>query len=210
MNWLADHWLDLLGWGGSALLVTSLLQTRVLRFRFLNLIACSVLVAFNALLGIWPMVAMNVVLFSINLWFIVRLLHDRHDEAAFDVLEVKPDDTYLLHVLRLNADEIARFQPDFEPSMLETTPGLTVYLVQKGAETVGVVVIRAEEQTAQVLLDYVTPRFRDFSPGEFVWRRSGLLLSKGLTRVVSPPQMVDAYYPRLGFHREGASYVLDL
>jgi len=210
VNWLADHWLDLLGWGGSALLVTSLLQTRVLRFRFLNLIACSVLVAFNGLLGIWPMVAMNVVLFSINLWFITRLLQDRHDEAAFDVLEVKPDDTYLLHVLRLNADEIARFQPDFDPNALVTTPGLTVYLVQKGAETVGVVVIRVEEQTAHVLLDYVTPRFRDFSPGEFVWRRSGLLRNKGLTRVVSPRHMVDAYYPRLGFHREGASYVLDL
>jgi hypothetical protein len=210
VNWLADHWLDLLGWGGSALLVTSLLQTRVLRFRFLNLIACSVLVTFNALLGIWPMVAMNVVLFSINLWFITRLLHDRHDEAAFDVLEVKPDDTYLHHVLRLNAEGIKKFQPDFDPGTLIGTPGPTVYLVQKGAETVGVVVIRAEGQTAQILLDYVTPRFRDFSPGEFVWRRSGLLSAKGVQRVVTPPNMVDAYYPRLGFHREGPSYVLDL
>lgn len=210
MNWLADHWLDLLGWGGSALLVTSLLQTRVLRFRFLNLIACSVLVTFNAFLGIWPMVAMNVVLFSINLWFITRLLHDRHDEAAFDVLEVKPDDTYLWHVLRLNADEIAKFQPDFHSGALDATPELIVYLVQKGAETVGVVVIRAEGDTAHVLLDFVTPRFRDFSPGEFVWRRSGLLGAKGLRRVVTPPNMVDAYYPRLGFHREGLSYVLDL
>ena len=210
MNWLADHWLDLLGWGGSALLVTSLLQTRVLRFRFLNLIACSVLVTFNALLSIWPMVAMNVVLFSINLWFIVRLLHDRHDEAAFEVLEMKPDDTYLHYVLGMNAADIASFQPDFDPHAIGTTPGGTAYLVQKGAETVGVVVFRAEGETAHVLLDYVTPRFRDFSPGEFVWRRSGLLRTKGLTRVVSPPDMVDAYYHSLGFHREGASYVLDL
>jgi hypothetical protein len=150
------------------------------------------------------------VLFSINLWFIVRLLQDRHDEAAFDVLEVKPDDTYLQHVLRLNAEGIASFQPNFDPSAIGATPGSTVYLVQKGAETVGVVVFRTEGDTAYVLLDYVTPRFRDFSPGEFVWRRSGLLRTKGLTRVVTPPHMVDAYYSRLGFHPEGASYVLDL
>ena len=51
MTWLADHWLDILGWGGSALLVYSLLQSRVLRFRVLNLTACVVLVVFNGLLG---------------------------------------------------------------------------------------------------------------------------------------------------------------
>jgi hypothetical protein len=210
VNWLTDHWLDLLGWGGSALLVTSLLQTRVLRFRFLNLVACSILVTFNALLAIWPMVAMNIVLFLINLWFIVKLLRDRHDEAAFEVLEMKPDDTYLRYVLRMNAADIASFQPDFDPTTIGTTPGSTAYLVQKGAETVGVVVLEMEGDTAYVRLDYVTPRYRDFSPGEFVWRSSGLLVAKGLHRVVTPPKMVDAYYGDLGFHREGGSYVLDL
>ena len=48
-----------------------------------------------------------------------------------------------------------------------------------------------------VLLDYVTPRYRDFSPGEFVWRRSGLLRERGIQRVVTPPGMVGAYYDRL-------------
>ena len=63
-------WLDALGWAGSALLIFSLMQARVLRFRVLNLVACVILVVFNALLEIWPMVAMNVVLSAINLWFI--------------------------------------------------------------------------------------------------------------------------------------------
>jgi len=56
----------------------------------------------------------------------------------------------------------------------------------------------------------VTPRFRDFSPGEFVWRQSELLRQLGVDRVVTPPNMVDAYYGRLGFRREGASYVLEV
>jgi hypothetical protein len=42
-------------------------------------------------------------------------------------------------------------------------------------------------------------RFRDFSPGEFVWRRSHLLSDRGFSRVLSPPRMVDPYYARLGF-----------
>lgn len=106
------NWLDALGWAGSALLVYSLLQARVLRFRVLNFLACVVLVVFNGLLGIWPMVAMNVVLCAINLWFIRRLLRERHDETAFKVLEVGPDDEYLRHVLRVHGEDILRFQPD--------------------------------------------------------------------------------------------------
>ena len=59
-------WLDVLGWTGSALLIFSLLQARVLRFRILNLIASSVLAVFNGFLHIWPMLAMNVVLAPIH------------------------------------------------------------------------------------------------------------------------------------------------
>ncbi len=207
MTWLADHWLDLLGWGGSVLLVYSLLQASVLRLRVLNAVACVILIVFNALLAVWPMVAMNVVLVAINLWFIVGMLRDRHDETAFEVLEVGPADEYLRHVLRVHGEDILRFNPDFVHDPAEAHDA---FLVQKGDETVGVVLLREEGDTAHVLLDYVTPRYRDFSPGEFVWRRSGLLADRGVRRVVTPPAMVGAYYDRLGFRREGESWVLDV
>ena len=204
------NWLDVLGWGGSALLVFSLMQARVLRFRFLNLVACLILIVFNAFLGIWPMVAMNVVLSAINIWFLVKLLRDRHDETAFDVLEVRPDDAYLSYVLRRNAADIARFQPDFDAATVSTLADVTAYLVQKGDETVGVVVIEPEGVTARVRLDYVSAKYRDHSPGEFVWRRSGLLREHGFTRVQTSSQMVGAYYDKVGFRRDGGAYVLDL
>jgi hypothetical protein len=202
-------WLDVLGWVGSALLILSLMQARVLRFRLLNLVACVVLVIFNGLLAIWPMVAMNVALAGINLWFIRTLVSERHSDVAFEVLEVGPLDEYLRHTLRVHAADIERFQPGFVWSPL--TPGHTAYLVQRGDETVGVVLVRdAGGGVAQVELDYVTPRFRDFSPGEFVYRRSGLFRDRGFRKVVTPPGMVAPYYGRLGLRREGESYVLDL
>ena len=201
-------WVQALGWAGSALLVFSLLQARVLRFRVLNLIACGILVAFNAILHIWPMVAMNVVLSAINLWFIRKLVAERSDETAYEVLEVGADDTYLRHFLRVHASDIARHFPNFE----EAADGdRTAYLVQRGNETVGVVVVRdAGSGVAQVELDYVTPRFRDFSPGEFVYRRSGLFTQRGFRRIVTPPGMVNPYYERLGFTRAGESWTTEL
>jgi len=198
-----------MGWTGSALLVFSVMQARVLRFRALNLIACVVLTVFNAILGIWPMVAMNVALAAINVWFLVHLLADRHDDKAFEVLEVSPTDEYLRHVLRVHGGDILRFQPDFVWD--GAVPGHRAYLVLRGDETVGVVLLcDLGGGTAQVVLDYVTPRFRDFSPGEFVWRRSQLLKDSGFTRVRTPPGMVSPYYAKLDFRREGDSFALDL
>ncbi len=202
-------WLDVLGWAGSALLIYSIMQARVLRFRVLNLIACVVLVVFNWILGIWPMVAMNVALSAINLWFIRKLVTERHDETAFTVVEVGPTDDYLRHVLRIHGNDILKFQPDFVWD--GAAPGRSAYLVLRGDETVGVVLVRDEgDGVAHLELDYVTPRFRDFSPGEFVWRRSGALKADGFQKVVTPPAMVSPYYDKVGFHREGDSFALEL
>lgn len=208
MDWIDNHWLDVVGWGGSALLVFSLLQARVLRFRVLNTLACVVLVFFNAMIDVWPMAAMNVVLSAINIWFIVKLRGQRHDEAAFDVLEVGPDDAYLRHVLQVHRDDILRYQPDFawEPG----TGDDHAFIVVKGDETVGVVVLRRSGDIAEIRLDYVTPRYRDFTPGEFVWRRSGMLTALGVHHVTTPPNMVGAYYDHVGFRSNGREYVLDV
>ena len=210
MTWLENHWLELFRWFGSALLIFSLLQTRVLRFRLLNLAASLSLVAFNALVDVWPMVGMNLATTAINLWFITRMLRDRHDEDAFEVLQVGSRDVYLQHFLRVHESDIARYQPDFVAGGLNDED--LAFQVEKGDETVGVVLIRRVGDVAKVLLDYVTQRYRDFSPGEFGWNRTPRLRERGFRKVVTPPGMVSPYYDRLphGFRHEGESYVLDL
>jgi hypothetical protein len=199
-------WIDALGWGGSALLVYSLLQARVLRFRVLNLVATLVLLGFNALIDVWPMVGMNAVLAVINVVFIVRLLREAHDQEAFEVLPVGARDAYLAHVLRQHADDVARFQPDWDGVSEQDH----AFVVQRGDETVGVVVVRADGDVARVRLDYVTPRYRDFTPGEFVWRHSGALRDLGFRHVLTSPHMVGAYYRQIGFRPNGREFVLDL
>jgi hypothetical protein len=227
-------WLDIIGWFGSALLIYSVMQARILRFRVLNLAASALLAGFNAALEIWPMVAMNVALCAINLWHIRGLLTTRHDEETYEVLEVRPKDEYLRHVLRVHAADILKYQPDFlwqaeaGPNGVKAADvvsanksaspqphaadGRIAFLIQRGDETVGVVLVHdAGDGVAQVVLDYVTPRFRDFSPGEFVWRRSSALRDRGFRSVITSPTMVGAYYEKLGFSaRPDGSFELDI
>jgi hypothetical protein len=202
-------WWDVVGWAGSGLLVWSLLQARILRLRALNLVGCLVLIGYNTAVGVWPMVGLNVVLAVINLWYLRGMLATRHDEATYQVVEVGVRDAFLAHTLRVHAADIARFNPDlrWDPDR----PGASAFLVVRAEEVVGVVLAHAEpDGVAQVDLDYVTHRYRDLTPGEFVYRRSSLFTDRGFRRVVTPPGMVAPYYSRLGFRPEQGRYVLDL
>ncbi len=166
------------------------------------------LIGYNAAIPVWPMVGLNVVLAVINVWYLRGMLTTRHDAATYQVVEVGVDDQFLAHTLRVHAADIARFNPSFT---WHRGGERSAFLVVKADEVVGVVLAHAEPGgVAQVDLDYVTQRFRDFTPGEFVYRRSRLFTDKGFRQVVTPPGMVAPYYHRLGFHRQGDAYVLDL
>lgn len=200
-------WLEVLGWAGSAVLVWSLWQTRVLRFRAYNLAASVVLTFYNAALGVWPMVAVNAAIALINVHHLNRLLRTRDDDRAYEVVEVGPTDEYLRYVLRRNAADIERHNPGFVWD--GAAPGRFAFLVLRENETVGVVLLSDRGGgTACVELDYVLPRFRDFTVGTFVYRRGGRLCELGFGRLVAPTdRMVDAddYFPRVGFRRTGES-----
>ncbi len=206
-------WWEVIGWVGSGLVVLSLMQARVLRFRVLNLVGAVVATAYNTALGIWPFAAMNGAIAIIDVYWLVRLLRGRHDAATYEVVEVAPDDGYLRHVLGVHGSDIARFYPGFElvpalgsspsPAPAPTpTPDRSAFLVLRGDETVGVVVVRdVGDGVGRVELDYVTPRFRDFTPGEFVYRSSGVFAAKGFRLLVAGDDVVGShdYYARVGF-----------
>lgn len=67
-----------LGWLATALVIASYAQASVVRLRRLSLVASVLLIAFNAALGIWSNVALEVALVVIN---VERLRRD-HSEAA--------------------------------------------------------------------------------------------------------------------------------
>ncbi|MFM6849676.1 MAG: hypothetical protein ACKOVB_11290 [Terrabacter sp.] len=203
---MGSWWLEVIGWIGSAVLVWSLLQTQLHRLRVINLVGCIVLIGYNSVNHVWPMVGLNVVLAAINVFYLARMSREKHDAGAYEVLQVAGDDTYLRHVLRVHEGDIRRWNPDF---VYDPFAGDVSYLVLKGDETVGVVIGRdAGNGTAQLLLDWVTPRYRDLSPGEFILGKEGLLRRRGYRRFLPPPGMLEPYYAGLGLRRDGDAYVL--
>ncbi|WP_432457478.1 hypothetical protein [Cellulomonas iranensis] len=233
-------WWEIVGWVGSVLVVLSLMQARVWRFRVMNLVGAVLATTYNAVFGIWAFAAMNGAIAVIDVYWLWRLRRERSDAAVYAVVEVARDDAYLRHVLAVHADDVARHRtvpaagapapgasapgasapgasapgapaPDAHApdASAPGTPGDELaFLVVRGDETVGVVLVRdggdGGDGTGVVALDWVTPRFRDFTPGEFVYRHSDVFAAHGLRRLVVPtaPPGAIAYLERVGFRAQ--------
>lgn len=195
-------WFELVGWVGSLLVILSLTQARVLRFRWMNLVGAALATGYNAAIEVWPFAVMNGVITVIDIYWVIRLHRERHDEAVYEVIEVGTEDAYWRHLLDVHRDDIAHFHPDtLDPVGDEHS----AFVVARRDEAVGLVVVRdAGDGVGRVAMDYVTPRFRDFTPGEFVYQRSGIFAAKGFSSLEhgDVPSSRD-YLARVGFHREG-------
>src|SRR5690606_25644563 len=122
---------------------------------------------------------------------------------------VAPDNLYLRHVLAEHAADIEATQPGFDAASLDGPNRVTLLLV-RGDEAVGVVALRRERGGVGVVeLDWVKPRFRDFTPGRFVFSESRALRDEGFTRAeVEPGAGTDVEYLRkAGFERDGDRWV---
>lgn len=200
--------LEIFGWIGSGLIVLSLAQARVWRFRVMNFIGAVIATVYNGLLSIWPFAAMNLIISVIDAYWIVKLHRERQpDSHAYDLLEVDHDDAYLQHFLTTHAADTKKFFPDFDPRATSASSVLVV----RGDETVGVVSIAdIRDGTADISLDYVTERFRDFTPGTFVYQDSGIFERLGVTRVKAPASAGEAYLRKMGFRDSGGAWVRDV
>lgn len=200
-------WLEVVGWVGSILVVVSLMQARVLRFRVLNLVGAVLATGYNLAFGIWAFAVMNGAIAVIDVYWLWRLLREQHDERAYTVVDVGTGDAYLRHFLDVHGDEIGRFQPGFA-----LPPDALAFLVARGDEVVGVVVVRdVGDGVGVVDLDWVTTRFRDFTPGEFVYRRSGVFAAHGLRVLhVAPAPRMREYFTKVGFREDAARWVREV
>ncbi|WP_062517448.1 YgjV family protein [Demequina gelatinilytica] len=208
-----DSVFEVIGWIGSILVVWSLTQSRVLRFRWMNLAGSILATGYNAVFEIWPFVAMNGAIAVINTYWIIRLQRERHDPGVYQVLPLAPDDPFLQHVLRVHAADIAKHRPDFVAKTLATAGRRSTFLVTRGDEAVGVVALHDEGAgVGLVELDWVKPRFRDFTPGEFVYRDSGALTAAGFRRVEieTHPELDREYLRNVGFSTQGTRWVREL
>lgn len=81
---MPDWMLETLGWVGSAVLVLSILQTTLVRLRWLGLCAAVLLVIYNLLVASWPNLGLNLAVAVIHAFYLVRARLQRGVRTPID------------------------------------------------------------------------------------------------------------------------------
>jgi GNAT superfamily N-acetyltransferase len=190
-------WVELLGYAASILVAVSLMMSRIVRLRVINLVGSLAFTIYGVLVGAYPVAAVNAFIVLINLWFLAKMLRTRE---YFRILQIEPDSEYLRHFLSTHAEEIERFSPGFahDPARRELTFFVLRDLVPAGL-FIGQV---RDDGCLWVRLDYVIPAYRDFKIGRWLYEECADFFRQRSIREIRSPSGTPVhakYLRRMGF-----------
>ncbi|MGI5888936.1 MAG: YgjV family protein [Oscillospiraceae bacterium] len=198
-----DFYIELLGYIGSAIVLVSFLLTSVVKLRIVNSIGGFIFAIYALIIKSYPTAIMNFALVVINIYYLIKM---SRTDKAYDLVEVSPSDTYLKHELERCRSDILSFFPgtDLDPSHANSA-----YIVCQGGETAGLMLGNREGSTMDLVLDYTTEKYRDFSVGKYVFGKLG---KSGIKQVTfsGPDEKHKKYLDSVGFKKEGDRYVKNL
>jgi hypothetical protein len=174
----------------------SLFTSNVLRLRVLNLAGAVVFVIYAGITHAWPVLAVNLFVACIDLYYIVSLKSKRD---IFKLMEVGTADPLLKNFLAYHARGIWQFFPDFD---IATLKGPKCVFILRNLLPVGLFIYTEEAPHIRVHLDYVSEDYRDLKTARFLFNRpQNAETFKGFTDfiAVSGSPKHTEYLSKLGF-----------
>lgn len=200
---------EAVGYLASILIVASLAMTSVVRLRSISLVGSITFVVYGALIGSIPILATNVAIAVLNVWFLRAELGHHRD---LGVSVIPADAPFLADFVEFHHDELLRFQPDF---VMPERDAVALLLMRDGLPA-GVVVGRRDPSDAtelRIVLDHVLAPYRDSRLGRWLYGRgNGVFRDLGFRTLRTTPGDAThrAYLDEVGFRREGDDYALRL
>lgn len=189
------------GYLASLLLALSLLVTNDLRFRWLNTGGCVSFIVYGILIGAFPIILTNTLLFFINVYALAKIYRRKE---AFDLLEFDPDAAIIAKFLHFYKEDINTYFPDFR--MQENEKAVRFAVLRDMVIANVFVASLTGEGTAIVRFNYTIPKYRDYKVGHYIFEKErAFLLAKGIRRLVYT-DVVNAghkeFLKRMGFQAE--------
>lgn len=198
---------ELIGYTGSILVAISLMMKSLVRLRTVNMIGAIVFIIYGLLIGAIPVVFLNTLILGVNVYNLWQMWQQKD---YFTLMEVRSESAYLKHFLDFYRKEILEFIPTY---LFKPKSEQLVLFVLRNMMPVGVLIVKSEENTATIFLDFVIPGYRDFRAGKFLYDQSAeFFRQKGITRLITDAgnPRHETYLKRMGFKLISGQYQLDL
>ncbi|MHB1454697.1 MAG: GNAT family N-acetyltransferase [Saccharofermentanales bacterium] len=203
--------IDLYEWIGylaSVLVLISLLMSSIIKLRWINLVGSLVFSVYGFLIGAFPVGFMNLGIVIINIYYLVRIYGAKE---LFQIMPVEKGSTYLKYFLEFYDPEIRLFFDEYDNAVQSGSFG---FFILRNMVPAGLFIARrTDEQTLEVGLDFVTPEYRDFKVGKYLFKeRRDYFLKLGVSRLTATSTNVkhSSYLVRMGFQPDSRTTAPDL
>ncbi|MDD4960712.1 MAG: hypothetical protein PHX07_00570 [Candidatus Marinimicrobia bacterium] len=198
--------LEIIGYAASVVTAFSLMMKNIRKLRWWNFAGAAVFSLYGALIGAWPVFAMNAFVAIVDVYYLVRM---NRQQEYFDLVEVDVHGSdFVKRFLEFYHDDILRFFPEFQ---LENGKAYRACFCLRNVRPTNLIIFSAlPGNEVLVDLDYAIPEYRDMKTGRFVYdegiKRLGL--DQGQVFVSrNAEEAHNSYLRALGFIKQGDVYI---
>ena len=177
-------------------------MSSVKKLRWINLFGSLTFVIYGFLIKAYPIAILNICTVAINIYFLVKMANTK---SYFKILEIDKKSNYFDYFLELHKEDLSRFI-DIDKIDIETAD-LRFYILRDIIPAGVFSGKRYDDHTLLIELDYVSPPYRDFSFGKYLYNQEkSLFLNKGYNRLITftDNKVHMDYLLKMGFHRNEA------
>ena len=195
--------IEAVGYIGSALVVISFFMVSVVKLRVVNTIGSVIFMVYALIIHSYPTAIMNFILVFINIYHLIKLSNTKR---SYDFVEVDTGDRLLHYTVDTFSEDIKKCFPGIVIDFPTANVG---YVVCHKGKPAGIVIGSLKDGVLDLLLDYSTPEYRDFSIGKFLFSK---LPEKGIKTVTyrGADENHKAYLSKTGFVNKGGYYEKEL
>ncbi len=202
------NWVEIIGYTASVLIALSMAMKSIIKLRGIAIIGAVLFTLYGYLIHSLPVCLLNGFTALIHLYYLLQM---KSSKEYFEIMRVpEVDAPFLQRFVKFYRKELSYYFPEFS---LEKLQNPIIYIVFRNmipaalfiAEPVG-------EKTLNVVVDFVTPDFRDLKSARYIFTRAKKIFgNKGYEKFVTRAYVRkhEKYLRKMGFKpvtREGQVY----
>ncbi|HLO43095.1 MAG TPA: hypothetical protein VK175_02105 [Leadbetterella sp.] len=198
---MSENLFEWVGYAASLIVAISLVMSSIVKFRWINLLGSALFAVYGFLIQAWPVCFFNSAIVFINLYFLYKI-YSKKDE--FKIIKTSDKESLLHEFVNFNKKEIEKISPDFDFNLSNKEYN---YLITRNMALVGLFLAHKESDgVLSIDLDFVTPQYRDFKNGSFLYQfltdtfqKSGIKTLNAIGKTPAHQQ----YLKEMGFKNNG-------
>ena len=188
--------IEWIGYIASTIVLISLSLSSILQLRIVNLFGSILFSFYGFYIGSLPVGIMNLMIVFFNLYYLQKLFFQNDN---FEIIESNNSQEYVQKFLEYFKKDIQKHFPDFK---IQSTNKQLVLMVMRNMNFAGLFIANEKDDILEVELDYVSPQYRDYKNGVFLFNHfRDSIKAKKYKRVkasTSVPQQIK-YLKKIGF-----------